>query len=302
MIYVQLLGTSAGVPSRDRSLASVFIRYKADRLLFDCGEGTQLQLMKQRLKFMKIDRIFITHWHADHFAGLPGLIQTMSLENRKKPLYIYGPKGTKKFVNRLLSIGYYYRDFDVIVKELKDSSVVKCSGYRIKAFAVNHNIPALGYAFIEDDGWKASMKKAAAFGLTTSPLIGELKAGKTVKFRGKTIRPVDVLDKKKGRRIVYTGDTNYSDNVVKHARRADLLIHEATFDSRHKDFSELAHASAAEAATTAEHAAAKCLVLTHISRRYQHDTPDDPCKLVDEARKIFKNSVLAEDFMEFRIK
>src|SRR3989338_6314816 len=149
MIKVVMLGTSAAIPTRERNLSSVFLMYEDQRLLFDCGEGTKRQLMSDALKFMKIDRIFISHWHADHFAGLLGLAQTMSLEDRKEPLYVSGPKESKKFVNQLLSVGYSSKRFEVIVTEMKDSETVDCGSFTITAFETEHRIPSLGYVFEE---------------------------------------------------------------------------------------------------------------------------------------------------------
>ena len=148
MIKIVFLGTTSGVPTKKRSLPSIFMMYKKERMLFDCGEGTQRQLMIKNLKFMKINRIFITHWHADHFAGLMGLVQTMSLENRTEPLYIYGPERSKVFVEQLLTVGYFERGFKIKVKELNECDIVDCGDYYIKPFAVEHRIPALGYVFI----------------------------------------------------------------------------------------------------------------------------------------------------------
>ena len=300
MIKVIMLGTSAAIPTRERNLSSVFLMYENQRLLFDCGEGTQRQLMDEKLKFMKIDRIFISHWHADHFAGLLGLVQTMSMEDRKEPLYIYGPKETKKFVHQLLSIGYFSRRFELVVEELKDGSIIDCGLYNMTAFETDHKIPSLGYAFEEKAKVRADMKKAAKLGLTTGPLIGKLKEGKVVVQNGKKIAPKDILVEVPGRKVVYTGDTRYSRNIIKFSKNADLLISDSTFC---EDFIHHAknykHMTSKQAAKIAKESNAKKLVLTHISRRYQEkDTPINVHKLLSEAKEVFPNSVLAHDFME----
>ncbi len=302
MIKIVFLGTSSGVPTRDRNLASVFMMYKDERLLFDCGEGTQRQLMNLRLKFMKIDRIFISHWHADHFAGILGLIQTMCLEGRKEALYVYGPKDSKRFIEQLLTVGYYFRGFEVVVREVKEGDKVDCGEYEIVPFRVEHNVRALGYVFLEKERLSANMEKAAKFGLSTGPLIGKLKAGQDVVYEGKTVRPKDVIEAKKGRKIVYTGDTKYCENVVKFSQDADVLISDSTFAG---DFVEKAgdykHTTSSQAAEIAKKANVKKLFLTHISRRYQNEDLGTE-KLLDDARKVFKNSVLAHDFLEVRVK
>ena len=298
-----MLGTSAAIPTRERNLSSVFLMYEDQRLLFDCGEGTQRQLMDEKLKFMKIDRIFISHWHADHFAGLLGLVQTMSMEDRKEPLYIYGPEESKKFVNQLLTIGYGHGNFEVVVSELKDGDIVDCGLFAMTAFETEHRIPSLGYSFEEKPKLKADMKKAAKFGLKTGPLIGNLKEGKLVIVNGKKVKPSDILVEVPGKKVVYTGDTRFSKNIIKYSKNADLLIADSTFC---EDFIHHAknykHMTSSQAAKIAKEAGVKKLVLTHISRRYQEkDSPINVQKLLDEAKEVFPNSVLAHDFMEIEV-
>ncbi len=302
MIKIVFLGTTSGVPTKKRNLPAIFMMYKKERMLFDCGEGTQRQLMAKNLKFMKIDRIFISHWHADHFAGLLGLVQTMSLESRKEPLNIYGPKRSKEFVEQLLNIGYFERGFEVKVTELEEGDIVDCGEYEIIPFAVEHRIPALGFVFNEKEKLSANMKKAAKFGLATSPLIGDLKEGKTITYKGKTITPKDILEMHKGRKIVYTGDTKYTENIVKFAKNADVLISDSTFSS---DFEERAgdfkHFTAKQAGQIAKKSGVKKLVLTHISRRYQEKN-DGEKNLLKDAKNVFKDTILAKDFLEMTVK
>ncbi len=304
MIKVVFLGTSSGVPTRERSLPSVFLSFEKERILFDCGEGTQRQLMSEKLKFMKINRIFISHWHADHFAGLLGLVQTMSLENRSEPLYVYGPRRTAEFVERLLGVGYFARSFKVISKDVDEGDEIKCEGFRILPFRVEHRVPSVGYVFKEDDKIRADMEKAAKFGLKTGPKIGALKAGKSVSINGKTVKPQDIIKTEIGRKIVYTGDTKYNENIVKFSKNADLLIADSTFG---EEFVERAgdfrHSTSNDAAEAAKRANVKQLVLTHISRRYQDSAGSTSAKtLEDSARKIFKNTILACDFLEIEVK
>ena len=189
MLKIMFLGTSSGVPTRTRGLPAIFMMYKGERLLFDCGEGTQRQLMAKNLKFMKINHIFITHWHADHFAGLIGLIQTMSLENRQIPLYIYGPRRTKEFVDRFIHTGYFDNKIEIISKELIDGQIIDFKDYTITSFKTDHRVPSLGYVFEEKETFKANMDKAKKYGLSTGPMIGRLKAGQTIEYNGKTIKP-----------------------------------------------------------------------------------------------------------------
>ncbi len=316
MITIHFLGTSAAIPTRDRNFPAILLKYNEDRILFDCGEGTQRQLMIKNLKLMRIRAIFITHWHADHFAGLLGLIHTMTglvqtrmMEWGKKPLYIYGPEGTAEFVEKLLSIGYFEREFPVIAEDLKPGDRVEFKDYYVEAFKTYHGIPSLGYIFQERDKLKANMEKAKKFGLTSGPLIGKLKKGEEIVYRGQRIKPDDILEVVKGRKIVYTGDTGYDRSLLlKPCKDADVLICDSTFCS---DFEDKAHTyrhmTSRQAATLAKEANAKLLVLTHISGRYQKKGDDKNRKyttekLLREAKEIFPNTVLAEDFMELDIK
>ncbi len=304
MIKVVFLGTSSGVPTRERNLPSIFLMYENERILFDCGEGTQRQLMSEKLKFMKINRIFISHWHADHFAGLLGLVQTMSLENRAEPLYVYGPRRTAEFVDRLLGVGYFARSFKVVAKDVDEGEEIKGTGFKVIPFRVEHRVPALGYVFKEDDRIRADMEEAAKFGLKTGPKIGALKAGKSVAINGKTVKPEDIIKTEPGKKIVYTGDTKYNENIVKFSKDADLLIADSTFG---EEFVERAgdfrHSTSNDAAEAAKKAGVKQLVLTHISRRYQESEGNiSPKTLEDSARKIFKNTILARDFLEIEVK
>lgn len=303
MLSVTMLGTSSGVPTKERNVASIFLLYKDQRILFDCGEGTQRQLMSDNLKFMRINRIFISHWHADHFAGLIGLVQTMSLEGRDEPLHVYGPKETKRFVNQLLSVGYFEHSFDLNVHELSDGEEVDCGEFTVTAFDVDHRIPALGFVFEEKAKIRADMKKAAKLGLETSPLIGKLKAGKTIEYKGKKIAPEDILYTEKGKKVVYTGDTRFCQNLLKFSDHADLLIADSTFATEFaKKAHNVKHMTSAQAAKVAKGAHVKKLVLTHFSRRYQEkDAPRTTEDLLKEAKEVFPNTVLAKDFLEIDV-
>ena len=301
MLKIVFFGTSSGVPTRSRGLPAIFVIYKGERILFDCGEGTQRQLMMKNLKFMKINHIFISHWHADHFAGLIGLIQTMSLENRKEPLYIYGPRRSKEFVDRFVHTGYFDSKVNIITKEMTDNQIIDLGDHTITSFRTEHRIPSLGYVFEEKPRLKANMDKAKKYGLSTSPLIGKLKAGQTIEYKGKKIKPSYILEDVKGRKVVYTGDTSPIENTVKFSKDADLLIHDSTFASDKEDLDCFTHTMSKEAAKIAKKAKVKHLVLTHISRRYQESNNNEKI-ILEEARKHFKNTDLAKDFMEIIIK
>lgn len=293
---VWTVGTSSAVPTRDRGLACNMVNFDGERILFDCGEGAQRSIMQNRLGLMKINRIFISHWHADHFSGLLGLIQTLEMEGREKPLYIYGPPRTEEFTEKILDTGYFNRSYDIIVEDLVEGDVIAGEGYEVKPFEVEHGINAFGFVFKEEDGKKANKDKMKELGLEASPKIGELKDGKAIQHDGETVEPEDVIDEVPGRKVVYSGDTQKCENMVKNAEDADLLIHEATCTH---DLIEdrKGHTSARQAAEIAKKANVERLALTHISRRYLGKENE----LEQEAKEVFESSVLAEDGMHFEI-
>jgi len=284
------IGSSSAVPSRKRGLPANMINYKGERILFDCGEGAQRKIMEEKMGLMKIDRIFISHWHADHFSGLLGLIQTLEMEGREKPLYIYGPPRTEEFTEQILDTGYFSRSYDIFTEDLVEGDVIVGEGYEVRPFEVEHSVNAFSFVFEEDSEVKADKEKMEELGLGASPKIGDLKDGETVEIDGKTVRPEDVVKEVPGRKVVYSGDTAKCDNMIENAEGADLLIHEAT--CMHEMIEDRkGHTSALQAGEIAEEAGVERLVLTHISRRYQGREEE----LVEEAREVFKASELAED-------
>ena len=294
---VWTVGTSSAVPSRKRGLPANLVNFNGERILFDCGEGTQRELMKGKLGLMKISRIFISHWHADHFSGLLGLIQTMEMEGREKPLYIYGPPRTEEFTENILDTGYFQRNFEIYVEDVIEGDEIVGDGYKVEPFEVEHGINAFGYSFIEDDQKKANKEKMRELGLTKSPKIGKLKEGETIEWEGQKVEPEEIVETMPGRKIVYSGDTSKCDNLIQHAENADLLIHEATCSHEIIEDRE-GHTSALQAGEIASEAGVKKLVLTHLSRRYQQDEN----KLLDEARNRFQNTELGNDGRKFELK
>ncbi|MEM5790644.1 MAG: ribonuclease Z [Candidatus Aenigmatarchaeota archaeon] len=301
MILITFLGTVSGIPSKERNHPSIAIEYfgeKKDTILFDCGEGTQLQLMKANISFMKINKIFITHWHADHFAGLIPLLQTMNLEKRKKELKIFGPEA-EKFVSNILKLGYFGCKFPVkaINTPLEGdvtSLIDESEEYEIYSIPVLHTIPSVAYCFKEKDRWKIDEKKLKELGLKRGYWLRKLKKDKEAIYKGRKINIEDVGKIKKGLKIVYSGDTKPCDNMIKISMDADLLIHDATFLEEQEG---KAHADVKQAAKIAKKANVKQLILTHISRRYT-----DAKKLEEEAKKIFENTKVAHDFMKVILK
>ncbi|MCD6467755.1 MAG: ribonuclease Z [Thermoplasmata archaeon] len=300
-LYVIFLGTSGSWPTVKRNVTSVAVKRGGEVILFDCGEGTQRQIQKSKLSYMQITKIFITHFHGDHFLGLPGLIQTMQLNDRKEPLYVYGPKGTKRIVNVVASLGYFRPSYPVYAEELSDGDTVNCDGYTVKAFRVEHTVPTLAYVLEEDKRpGRFNKTKALELGVPEGPLFSRLQRGQRVTLDdGRVVEPSMVLGPPRpGRKIVFSGDTKPCENLIRHAKNADILIHDATFSSELEETAnEYGHSTARQAAVLAKKAQVKQLILTHISPRYLNVKP-----LQSEAQEIFNNSMVARDFTEVEIK
>ena len=302
MIIVTFLGTVSGIPSLTRNHPAIALEYFSeyrDVLLFDCGEGTQKQLMKSGISFMQINKIFITHWHADHFAGLIPLIQTMNLEKRKNELMIFGPEA-ERFVSDILDLGYFglrfpVRAVNVQFEGSEISLIDETDDYKILSIPVLHSVPTVAFCFKEKDKWNIDEEKLKKFRIKRGPWLKKLKERGEIIWKGKRIRIEDVGYIKKGLKVVYSGDTRPCENIVKISKDADLLIHDGTF--LEEDLGEKAHADVKEAAKLAKKARVKLLVLTHISRRYT-----DTKELEEEAKKVFPNSKVAYDFMKIKLK
>lgn len=300
-LSIVFLGTGGSWPTVKRNVSSIALKRGNEIILFDCGEGTQRQFQKSRLSYMQISKVFITHFHGDHFLGLPGLIQTMQLNDREKPLHIYGLKGLKKLVSLLLSLGYFKPAYKVIAYEVEDGEVLDFDGYHIRVIKVKHNVPALAYSFEEDKRpGKFNKPKALELDIPEGPLFSKLQRGETITLKNsKKITPEMILGPpRSGRKIVISGDTKSYDKLIDFAKDADVLIHDATFDSELEDVAnEYGHATAFQAAEIAKKANVERLFLTHISPRYL-----DHRVLENDARKVFKNSFAPKDFQEIEVK
>ncbi len=293
---ILFLGTGASVPSRDRSTSCIALRSGSDIVLMDCGEGSQRQIMVSPFSFMKIRAILITHLHGDHILGLPGLLQTMSLLGRTEALSIYGPEGFTKALDAMMSAtdgetSYSVESMDVVPG---DSFMVR--SMKVSVFATEHGVPSVGFSVSEPDvPGKLDREKALSLGIKDGPDMARLKRGETV---GGVKAEQVVGPSKKGVRVVYTGDTLRSENVLKASEGADVLIHESTYMESE---SELArdhfHSTAAQAAGIAKSAGVRYLMLTHVSSRYD-DCRDD---VLSEAKNVFENSYLVDDFDRYDV-
>ncbi|MBV9310482.1 MAG: ribonuclease Z [Solirubrobacterales bacterium] len=280
-------GTAGSIPTAKRGLPALLIRRGRERILFDCGEGTQRQLVSS-VGLAELDAVFLTHFHADHWLGLPGLLKTFDLRGRERPLAIHGPQGLSDLLALALRTAGRVR-FELEVIELEPGALLKRDGYEIAAVDATHRGPALAYVLFEDERPGVFDPDAAKrHGVRPGPDFGRLQRGEMVHG----VRPEQVIgEPRPGRKIVISGDTRPCDAIRIATHRADVLIHEATFAGEESErAAETGHSTAAQAAELAQVAEVRMLALTHFSTRY-------PVSLLrDEARAIFPNTVLPRDF------
>jgi ribonuclease Z len=294
-LSIIFLGTGGSWPTVKRNVTSIAVKRNSEVLLFDCGEGTQRQFQKSPLSYMQITNIFVTHFHGDHFLGIPGLLQTMQLNDRHDPIHLYGPKGMNALSSQLLHLGYFKPNYQVISHEVTDGDVINCQDYSIKVVHANHNVPAVAYSLEENmRPGKFNKLKALEMGVPEGPLFSRLQKGQNIILEdGREILPNMVLGlPRKGRKIVISGDTAPSEKIIKLAKRADILIHEGTFASDFENNAhEYGHSTAKQAAQVAKDACVDRLFLTHISPRYM-----DKRVIENDAREIFLESYVPRDF------
>jgi len=300
-LALRLLGTSASRPTVERNVSSIAVVREGETLLFDCGEGTQRQMMRYGVSFSLRD-IFFTHFHADHLIGVVGLLRTMALQGRTEPLLLWGPRGAGRVVKRAEEFGMDRLSFGLDVRELEAGERVDRGDYEIVPYPADHRgARALGYALSEHDRkGRFNPDLARGLGIPEGPLWGEIHRGRGVTLDdGRVIEPsVLVGPARPGRRVVITGDTRPSAATVDAARDADLLVHEATFgDEEAERAVETGHSTAREAAQVAREAAVGTLLLTHFSARYSRDAGD----LGREAREVFERTVVGRDGLEVEV-
>jgi len=300
-LRIIFLGTGGSWPTVKRNVSSLAIKRGSEIILFDCGEGTQRQFQQSSLSYMQISKIFITHFHGDHFLGLPGLIQTMQLNDRDRPLHLYGPEGMERLTSQLLTLGYFRPSYKVISHDITDGQEIEFEDYSVTASRVNHNVLAFSYCLKEHQ--RAGMfnkSKALKMGIPEGPLFSKLQKGQIITLpNGEKVTPDMILGpSRKGRKIVISGDTKPFEKMIAFSKDADILIHEATFDSRLEDIAkEYGHTTASQAAEIAKKAGVEKLFLVHISPRYL-----DFHVLEDEAKKVFSHSYVPKDFQEIEVK
>ena len=298
-VEIVFLGTGGSVPTRFRNTSATAVRVGPEIVLFDCGEGTQRQLMSSTVSFMKITKIFITHLHGDHFLGLPGLIQSMNFAGRLEPLEIYGPVGTSQTVDTILSLGYFQVGFNLTGHDIWDGDSIQGKGFSVNAVRTDHTIPSLGFVLQEDSRpGRFNKERAIELGVPEGPLFSRLQSGTSITIKGRTISPGMVMgDPRPGLKVAFSGDTRPCDHLVESIRGCDVLVHEATADmTLQEKAAEFGHSTAMGAATIASKAGVRTLYLNHFSGRYE-----DVGLLVEEAREIFPNTYASEILMIVQI-
>jgi ribonuclease Z len=294
MIRLTFLGTGAAVPSVERNVSGLLMERDGEAFLFDCGEGTQRQMMRYATGFGVAD-VFVSHFHADHTLGIPGMLRTMALQDRTTPIRLHGPAGAQQHLGALVALGMERPKFPVEIVELAPGDRVEREEYAIVALEARHKGRCLGFALEEHTRLgRFDPDRARALGVPEGPLWGAIHRGETIALPdGRTVGPQELVGPTRpGRKVVLSGDTAPCPSILDAALGADLLVHEATFGADEAERArETRHATAAEAATVARDAGVRQLVLTHISARYSREAPE----LLAEARAIFPETVVARD-------
>lgn len=306
MMDIQFLGTGAGVPAKQRNVTSIALKLLDERnsvWLFDCGEGTQQQILRSSIRPRKIEKIFITHLHGDHIFGLPGLLSSRSFQGGSEPLTIVGPKGIKEFIQTSLKISETHLKYPIHYNEIEEGGLIfKDHQFQVHCLPLDHRITCYGYRIEEaDQPGELLVEKLQKEEVPSGPIYGRLKKGETIHLEnGKILYGKDYLGPdKKGRTVTILGDTRKHPNSVELAKNADVLVHESTFNQREAQLAKAYyHSTTVEAGQVAKEANVKQLFLTHISARYIGKAA---VELENEAKKVFKQTKVVKDFDEFSI-
>lgn len=297
MIEITFLGTGSAVPTLRRNHPSVFLKYNEENILFDCGEGTQKQFRMAKLNPCKLTRLFISHWHGDHILGIPGLLQTLAMNDYQKILEIYGPRGTKQFIDRIMGMFVNQEQIKVNIYEADSGVVFENEDIQIVAERMMHGTVCLAYSFIKKDKLRIDKNKLKKLKLPHGPIIGQLKNGRDIVFEGKKIKARDVTYLQKGKKVAIVFDTMKNDSIAKFAKDSNLLICEATYFDEDELAKKYKHLTVKQAAETAKKAKAGRLILMHLSQKYENKEKE----FLKMARKYFKNTEIAEDGMRVEI-
>lgn len=297
MIKIIFLGTSDAIPSAERNHTSILLEYKNESILVDCGEGTQRQLRKAKLNPNRITKILITHWHGDHVLGLPGLLQTLAFSDYNKTLNIYGPRGTKEFMKILLKTFAFQGKYKINVEEA-ENKFFENEEFYLESAKMTHGTPCNAYSFVKKGKLRIDKKKLERTKLK-GLILKKLKEGKNIVYQGKKYLAKNLTYEEDSKKVSFVFDTSFNKNIIPFVKNSDLLVCESTFGAELEEQAErYKHLNVKHTADIAKRSKSKKLILTHISQRYSKN----PKKILDAAKKIFKNSVLVKDFDEIEVK
>jgi ribonuclease Z len=299
-LEIYFLGTGAGMPSRDRNVTSIALKLFEERgtfWLFDCGEGTQHQILRSPLKLSKLEKVFITHLHGDHLYGLPGLLTSRSHQGVTTPLTLYGPKGIRNFVQSALSVSQAHLDYELTIEEINEGRIFQDHQFIVEVAKVDHRVDSFGYRLTEQEqAGRLRVELLNEKGVSPGPVYAEIKRGIDVTLdNGELLKAADYMEEPTpGRIVAIVGDTRICESSKKLAENADVLVHEATFAGDLKDLAyQYYHTTSIEIAELAKECGVSALIMTHLSARYDAKGAD---QLLNEARQIFPNSYVAKDF------
>ena len=297
MTEVVFLGSGSAVPTARRNHPGIFLKYKNENLLFDCGEGIQRQFRKAHLNPCKLTKIFISHWHGDHVLGIPGLLYTLALNGYTKKLEIYGPSGTKLFVKKMMDLFISQNKIEYKAIELSGGEKLDLGEFVIETLELNHGLPCLAYNFIEKDRRRIDKKKLNKLKIGNSPELGKLSKGKDIVINGKKIKAKDLTYIEKGKKISIVMDTLYNSKIVKFVKNAELLIFESTYLDEEELAKEHKHMTMLQSTDIAKKAGVDKLILMHLSQRYEKFGKE----FLKQAKKKFKNVLIAQDLDKFEV-
>lgn len=301
---ITFLGTADAFPTANRNHSAILFSYDGENILVDCGEGTQRQFRKVGISPTKITRLLISHWHGDHVLGIPGLLQTLAFQGYNKTLYIYGPKGTKKFIEEIQKV-FVYQEHAIRIKVeevgtaqctpncgIKGQKFFETNDFYLEAKSMAHGIPCNAYCFVKKGQLRIDKKKLKKSRIPSGPLLAKIKQGKSISYNGKKYSSRDLTYQQGETKISFVLDTKLNNSIVPFVKNSDILITEASFSDELKEKAkEHLHLTAKQAGEIAKESNSKKLILTHISQRYEKNLD----KILNEAKKVFKNSSVVND-------
>ncbi|MBI2629638.1 ribonuclease Z [Candidatus Pacearchaeota archaeon] len=296
-IPITFLGTGQAIPTAKRNHTSILLQYKDENILIDCGEGTQRQFRIAKLNPCNLTKLLITHWHGDHILGIPGLLQTLALNGYSKTLEIYGPRGTEQYIDMILGMFTKQGNIKINIHEVSSGKIFENEDFEIQTEEMLHGAPCLAYSFIQKEKLRINKEKLKKYKLEGS-IIGELQKGRDIIWNNKKIKSKELTYLQEKKKITFVLDTAINPNAIKLAENSDLLVTESTYTENEKvQAKDYLHLTAKQAGEIAKKSKSKRLILTHLSQRYEYKE-----KLVlNEAKKVFKNSEVAHDFMKVEV-